>query len=65
MVPAAMELGIDVSRISMAVAWGDAWTNNIRHYFKALISTMILEPYLFAIKKRKIYFFEEFKINNQ
>ncbi|MCK8825059.1 short-chain fatty acid transporter [Fuchsiella alkaliacetigena] len=33
MVPAAVDLGIDVSRISMAVAWGDAWTNMIQPFW--------------------------------
>ena len=26
-VPAAQSLGVDVSKVAMAVAWGDAWTN--------------------------------------
>ena len=33
MVPAAVDLGVDVSRISMAVAWGDAWTNMIQPFW--------------------------------
>lgn len=31
--PAAMELGADVSRVAMAVAWGDAWTNLIQPFW--------------------------------
>ena len=30
---AALELGADVSRIAMAVAWGDAWTNLIQPFW--------------------------------
>jgi short-chain fatty acids transporter len=33
MVSAAMELGADVSRTAMAVAWGDAWTNMIQPFW--------------------------------
>jgi short-chain fatty acids transporter len=33
MIPAAMELGADLSRIAMAVAWGDAWTNMIQPFW--------------------------------
>lgn len=33
MVTAAMELGADVSRTAMAVAWGDAWTNLIQPFW--------------------------------
>lgn len=33
MVPAAADLGVDISRISMAVAWGDAWTNMIQPFW--------------------------------
>ncbi|GAB6138522.1 short-chain fatty acid transporter [Halanaerobaculum tunisiense] len=33
MVPAALDLGVDVSKISMAVAWGDAWTNMIQPFW--------------------------------
>ncbi|MEO3865034.1 short-chain fatty acid transporter [Rheinheimera fenheensis] len=33
MLPAALELGADVSRIAMAVAWGDAWTNLIQPFW--------------------------------
>ncbi len=31
--PAAQALGTDVARISMAVAWGDAWTNMIQPFW--------------------------------
>jgi short-chain fatty acids transporter len=31
--PAAVELGADVSRVAMAVAWGDAWTNLIQPFW--------------------------------
>ena len=31
--PAALELGADVSKVSMAVAWGDAWTNLIQPFW--------------------------------
>lgn len=31
--PAALELGTDVSKIAMAVAWGDAWTNLIQPFW--------------------------------
>jgi short-chain fatty acids transporter len=31
--PAAIELGADVSRVAMAVAWGDAWTNLIQPFW--------------------------------
>ncbi len=33
MIPAALELGADVSRTAMAVAWGDAWTNMIQPFW--------------------------------
>lgn len=33
MLPAALELGADVNRIAMAVAWGDAWTNLIQPFW--------------------------------
>ena len=33
MLPAALELGADISRIAMAVAWGDAWTNLIQPFW--------------------------------
>ncbi len=33
MIPAAMELGADMSRTAMAVAWGDAWTNLIQPFW--------------------------------
>jgi short-chain fatty acids transporter len=31
--PAAAELGADISRVAMAVAWGDAWTNLIQPFW--------------------------------
>lgn len=31
--PAAIELGADVPRVAMAVAWGDAWTNLIQPFW--------------------------------
>ena len=33
MIPAAEALGTDVSRVVMAVAWGDAWTNMIQPFW--------------------------------
>lgn len=33
MIPAALELGAEVNRIAMAVAWGDAWTNLIQPFW--------------------------------
>lgn len=33
MLPAAQALGADVSRVAMAVAWGDAWTNLIQPFW--------------------------------
>lgn len=33
MLPAALELGADVSRVAIAVAWGDAWTNMIQPFW--------------------------------
>ena len=32
-IPAAQELGADMSRVIMAVAWGDAWTNLIQPFW--------------------------------
>ena len=32
-VPAAVELGVPVSKAAMAVAWGDAWTNMIQPFW--------------------------------
>ena len=32
-IPAAQELGADISRVAMAVAWGDAWTNLIQPFW--------------------------------
>lgn len=31
--PAAIELGADINRVAMAVAWGDAWTNLIQPFW--------------------------------
>lgn len=31
--PAAIELGADVNKVAMAVAWGDAWTNLIQPFW--------------------------------
>ncbi len=31
--PAAESLGVDVSRVAMAVAWGDAWTNLLQPFW--------------------------------
>jgi len=31
--PAALELGADVNKLAMAVAWGDAWTNLIQPFW--------------------------------
>ncbi|MEC9262255.1 MAG: TIGR00366 family protein [Pseudomonadota bacterium] len=31
--PAAIELGADVSKVAMAVAWGDAWTNLVQPFW--------------------------------
>jgi short-chain fatty acids transporter len=33
MIPAAQELGADLARTAMAVAWGDAWTNMIQPFW--------------------------------
>src|SRR5690554_4346613 len=33
MLPAAEALGVDVSRVAMAVAWGDAWTNLLQPFW--------------------------------
>lgn len=33
MLPAALELGAQVNRVAMAVAWGDAWTNLIQPFW--------------------------------
>ena len=33
MIPAGLELKVDLARISMAVAWGDAWTNMIQPFW--------------------------------
>jgi short-chain fatty acids transporter len=32
-VPAASQLGVPLSRVAMAVAWGDAWTNMIQPFW--------------------------------
>jgi short-chain fatty acids transporter len=33
MLPAAEALGVDVSRVAMAIAWGDAWTNLLQPFW--------------------------------
>ena len=33
MIPAAIEIGADVAKTTMAVAWGDAWTNMIQPFW--------------------------------
>ena len=33
MIPAAQALGADLSRVAMAVAWGDAWTNMLQPFW--------------------------------
>jgi short-chain fatty acids transporter len=33
MLQAAQELGVDLPRTAMAVAWGDAWTNMIQPFW--------------------------------
>ncbi|MGM0544551.1 MAG: short-chain fatty acid transporter [Pseudomonadota bacterium] len=33
MLPAAEALGVDISRVAMAVAWGDAWTNLLQPFW--------------------------------
>ncbi|MDM1696113.1 short-chain fatty acid transporter [Thiopseudomonas alkaliphila] len=33
MLPAAIELGADIPRVAMAVAWGDAWTNLLQPFW--------------------------------
>lgn len=33
MLPAAQELGADIPRVAMAVAWGDAWTNLLQPFW--------------------------------
>ena len=33
MIPAAQELGADIPRVAMAVAWGDAWTNLLQPFW--------------------------------
>jgi len=33
MIPAAQALGVDMPRIAMAVAWGDAWTNLLQPFW--------------------------------
>lgn len=33
MIPAATALNVDLARVSMAVAWGDAWTNMIQPFW--------------------------------
>jgi short-chain fatty acids transporter len=33
MIPAGIELGVDVAKTAMAVAWGDAWTNMVQPFW--------------------------------
>ncbi len=33
MIPASLEIGVDLAKTSMAVAWGDAWTNMIQPFW--------------------------------
>ncbi|MUV37218.1 Short-chain fatty acids transporter [Lentibacillus sp. JNUCC-1] len=33
MIPAALEIGVDTAKTTMAVAWGDAWTNMIQPFW--------------------------------
>ncbi|MBU8908927.1 short-chain fatty acid transporter [Desertibacillus haloalkaliphilus] len=33
MLPAAQELGVDIAKVAMAVAWGDAWTNMLQPFW--------------------------------
>lgn len=33
MIPAALELGADLPRVAMAVAWGDTWTSMLQPFF--------------------------------
>ncbi|MFV8571541.1 short-chain fatty acid transporter [Marinobacter sp. SBS5] len=33
MLPVAQELGVDIPRVAMAVAWGDAWTNLLQPFW--------------------------------
>jgi short-chain fatty acids transporter len=33
MLPAAEALGVDIPRVAMAVAWGDAWTNLLQPFW--------------------------------
>ncbi len=33
LIPAAIELGVDTARASMAIAWGDGWTNMIQPFW--------------------------------
>lgn len=33
MIPAAIEIGADVAKTTMAVSWGDAWTNMIQPFW--------------------------------
>lgn len=33
MIPAAQQLGADIPRVAMAVAWGDAWTNLLQPFW--------------------------------
>ena len=33
MIPASLEIGVDIAKTAMAVAWGDAWTNMIQPFW--------------------------------
>jgi short-chain fatty acids transporter len=33
MIPAGIEIGVDVAKTAMAVAWGDAWTNMVQPFW--------------------------------
>lgn len=33
MIPAGIEIGVDVAKVAMAVAWGDAWTNMVQPFW--------------------------------
>lgn len=33
MIPASLEIGVDVAKTTMAVSWGDAWTNMIQPFW--------------------------------
>ena len=39
-VSAARELGVDLPRVAMAVAWGDAWTNLLQPFWAIPLLTI-------------------------